>query len=120
MKVSEDSNPVSGNFERISLLHKIEINKLQSKKDEIIIVASKLNVVEEAKKILNDPVPCIGSIIQHYIKTYSDATLKNTDQIDVYSCIVKSLMALVGAEYETHIEYVLVYIIDRCEIFEKV
>ena len=118
-KIDVGSDFISENFERIPLAYKIEINKLQSVKDDIIIVHSKLNVVEEAKKILNDPVPRIGPIINYYVKIYKEAVLNNIAKIDIYYYIIKNLMKLLGGKYETHIEYMLVYIIDKCEIYEK-
>ena len=118
-KTDGSSDFISDNFERIPLAYKIEINRLQSIKDEIIIVHSKLSVVEEAKRIFNDPVPRIGSVIACYVKIYKEAVLKSITSIDIYSYIIRDLMKLLDGKYETHIEYLLVYIIDKCEIFEK-
>jgi len=118
-KISETNNFISENYEWIPLASKIEINDLQGIGDNINIISSKLNIVENAKKLLDDPMPRIGIIIVHYVKVYQDAISKGMSKINIYSHIIKDIMGLVGREYETHIEYVLVYILNKCEIFER-
>ena len=110
---------ISTEFDRIPLASKIETNDLQSVKDSINIVASKLDVVENARKILDDPVPRINSIIAYYVSAYQEAIQKDLVNIDAYSNIIKSAIEVAGKNYEAHAEYVLVYILNRCEIFEK-
>ena len=119
-KLGGADSSVPQSLKKISLPYKIEINELQSIEDNINSIFVKIGVVDKARGILDDPIPRMGAVISHYVKVYQDAIAGNMSKIDIYSHIIKSIMDVVGKDFEAHIEYVLVYIMDRCDIFEKV
>jgi len=108
-------------FERISLSYKIEINDLQSIKSQILIIHSKLNEVQKAVNIINDPIEIFSDIVKYIVEIYKSALLKNRTGIDAYLHIIEVISSLFtkNENYSNHVEYILVYIIDRCDIFER-
>jgi len=102
----------------IPIAKKIEINNLVMIKQQIFTIQSKLNIVEDAIKILDDPLPRFDRIVSFFTNAYNESIHSELEGIDAYNSIVDTLVGLCDDTYEFHIEYILVYIIERCDIFK--
>ncbi len=111
------------NYKRISTKDKIQINSLQDIKDEIEMIISKLFVVEQ---VVNEMSQNIYSIEKFsYAKNYVISVyLRNKDRycgVELFNSIICDISELFS-DLDNHIneiKYLVVYIFDKCDIFEK-
>lgn len=108
-------------YTRVSTLEKIKINDLDKVKEEIETIISNLKVVIESINILNNSTSELNDFliikeeIQEKYKEYS----VNTKGVELYNKLIRYLVDKSDKAYEPQIKYILVYIFDQCEIFEK-
>lgn len=108
-------------YTRISTLEKIRINDLTEVKEEIETIISNLQVVIESINILNNSTSELNDFliikeeIQEKYKEYS-ISIRG---VDLYYKLIEYLVDKADKTYEPQIKYILVYIFDQCEIFEK-
>ena len=109
-------------YERISTVKKIHINDLDNKKEDIEKIISKLDVVEKAVKDINQDVACSNKfervknlIIDKYL------TLSNRNHgVALYHELIEEILSHShnGFGYIS-VEFLIVYVFDKCDIFEK-
>lgn len=110
-------------YNRISTKDKIRINDLQNIKEEIEMIISKLSVVE---RVVNEMSQDVVSMEQfECAKNYViDTYLKNKSKyrgVDLFNSIIRDISELFP-DMDNHIndiKYLVVYIFDKCDIFEK-
>ena len=108
-------------YTRISTLEKIKINDLGDVREEIETIISNLQVVIESINILNNSSSelndflIIKKVIQEKYKEYS----ANIKGVELYNKLINYLVNKADITYEPQIKYILVYIFDQCEIFER-
>lgn len=112
-----------GDYERVSTLKKIYVNDLGSKREEIELFMKHLDVVESAVEIINQDIKCsntferaIGLVISKYrtlSSRYKGVELLNNlcEEIQKYSTR--------RGFTENPTKLLIVYIFDKCDIFEK-
>lgn len=110
-------------YNRISSIEKIDINDLSEKKDEIENIISKLDVVENAVNSINQDILCENKfervkqfIIEKYIEL--STTLHG---VELYESLVNDILSYSNEQWnlETPMKFLIVYIFDKCDIFEK-
>lgn len=110
-------------YKRISSEKKIRINDLGAKKDRIEDIISKLDVVEKAINLMNESFEEVGNFEkakQYVVNKYEK--LKNTfSGVQLYNKILEESFNFIDnvKSFRVAIEYFVVYIFDKCDIFEK-
>lgn len=113
----------SDNYKRISNPTKISINKLDDKKTEINRIIDNLYVVENAVSMLNqniDTSDLFDKITKYVINLYEHLSKEHqgSDLLDeIYKGISKLSSHNLWVEVPT--KYLVIYIFDHCDIFEK-
>lgn len=115
--------PLNKDYIRISSEEKIDINDLKNKKERINEIISKLDIVEKAIEILSNDIEDnekFESAKEYIIKTYKKLRTKFTGDI-LYDKIIEKITKFLknGKAFSIPVEYLVVYIFDRCDIFEK-
>lgn len=108
-------------YKRISPIEKIEINDLEEVREEIEAIIANLDVVDDCIKKINNYAEdyekfCavqedIVSKYREYSKTHHGAEL--------YKKIIEYFISETDETYEIQIKYIVVYIFDKCDIFES-
>jgi hypothetical protein len=116
-------NPRLVTYDRISTTKKIDINQLNDRRDEIENIISKLDVVERAVSSINQDVLCENKfervrdfVMNKYIEL---STIYNGTEL--YDKLINEMLTFVnhGEFLKTAIKFLVVYIFDKCDIFEK-
>lgn len=112
-----------GDYEKVSTIKKIYINKLDEKKEEIELFMKHLDVVENTVRIINEDIRSantfervVGLVISKYemlSNKYSDVVL-----LEKLSIEIQKYSPGIGFT-ENSTKLLIVYIFDKCDIFEK-
>ena len=110
-------------FNKIPDEKKIRMNDLLDKKETIIKLAAHLEVVEEAvDKFTNstENVEKFNSIVELYINEYKELSKKYSGSI-LYDKLLNKILSYFYDKdlVRNNVELFLVYVFDRCDIFEK-
>lgn len=115
----DNSNP----YIRISTTKKISINDLEDKREEIETIISNLDVVEIAVKNINQDVLFEDKFerVKNFIVSRYEELTKAYHGIELYEKMIEDVASYAGYESisETGVEFLIVYIFDKCDIFEK-
>ena len=114
---------IDSDYAKIPDDNKIKINDLSEKRDRIIALAAHLEVVEEAVNgYINstETEQKFNSIVELYIKEYNDLS-KIYHGSKLYDEIIEKILSYFEDKLNArnNVELMLVYIFDRCDIFEK-
>lgn len=109
---------IKTDYNRISSKEKIKINNLSKKKEHIENIITKLDVVEQAIKLINQDINSENDFerIKDYIVNKYLNLSKKYKGIELYEKIINELPV---ENAKTIKEYIIVYIFDKCDIFEK-
>ena len=115
--------PSVNDYAKIPDEKKIRINDLLDKKDRIISLAAHLEVVEEAvDSFINstENETKFNSIVELYINEYSVLSKKYSGS-SLYDELINKISSYFSEKesVRNNVEMLLVYIFDRCDIFEK-
>lgn len=118
MMESFHNENIKTNYERISSEEKIKINNLISRKEHIENIIAKLDVVEQAIQLINQDISSENDFerIKDYIVNKYLNLMKKYSGIELYE---KMIDELPEKTYKIVNEYLIVYIFDKCDIFEK-
>lgn len=110
-------------YTRISSDKKIAVNSLTEKKDRILLLIPKLSIVDDAIGHFNkspETVEVFEKVKDLYICAYNDL-MKNYNSSKLYEKIIEKVLAFAPElkAFSIPAELILVYIFDRCDIFEK-
>lgn len=112
-----------GVYERISSVKKIAINKLDGKREDIETIISSLDVVEAAVKNINQDILFENQFerVKNFIVVKYEELAKEYQGEKLYCNLIKDIVSYVGYEEidEISTEFLIVYIFDKCDIFEK-
>lgn len=112
-----------GSYEKISTIKKIYINKLEERKEEIELFMEHLDVVENTVRIINEDIKSANifeRVIRLIISKYEVLAHKYSGihlLDELYLEIQKYSPGIRLTEMPTKL--LIVYIFDRCDIFEK-
>ncbi len=110
-------------YERISSVSKISVNKLDEKRDIIESIISKLDVVESAIKNINQDILFENQFdrVKTFIVSRYEELAKQYQGVELYDKIIQDIVSYAGYDVidETSVEFLIVYIFDKCDIFEK-
>lgn len=114
---------LSSDYSRISTPKKIEINKLGELGDEINGIIDNLSVVENAVSELNQDIETsemFEKIVQYIISSYSLLTADYSG-VELFNKLCDSLSKVCSDTLIVSVpsKYLVVYVFDRCDIFEK-
>lgn len=111
-------NDIKTDYTRISSKEKIKINNLIDKKEHIEKIITKLDVVEQAIGLINQDINSENNFerIKDYIINKYLNLSKKYNGIELYEKIINELPV---ENSKTIKEYIIVYIFDKCDIFEK-
>lgn len=109
---------IKTDYNRISSKEKIKINNLSKKKEHIENIITKLDVVEQAIKLINQDINSENNFerIKDYIVNKYLNLSKKYKGIELYERIINELPVENSKRIK---EYIIVYIFDKCDIFEK-
>lgn len=113
----------ASNYERISSSRKIHINDLEEKREEIERIIDNLDIVEGAINILNqdiDGIDTFENIKSLVIKKYEDLA-SNYRGVELMEKLLYEIQQLCPNDKISEIptKYLVIYIFDHCDIFEK-
>lgn len=125
-KIAEDSiesNKNKNYYQRISSEKKITINNLIELSSRINTIITKLDVVEKAISLINEDLDDINKfeVTKDYIiKKYEELRV-NYKGKDLYDKIIEESANFIknSKSFKISIEFLIVYIFDKCDIFEK-
>lgn len=111
-------------YERVSSVQKIFINELEEKKDEIENIISKLDVVENAINSINLDILSENKferVKDFIVEKYSELS-KTLSGVKLYDALVSDVLSYSEDKWnlEVPIKFLIIYIFDKCDIFEKV
>ncbi|AEV67202.1 hypothetical protein [Acetivibrio clariflavus] len=110
-------------YERVSSSKKIKINNLNEKRERIEDIISKLDVVEKAVNTINQDVLCedkFERVKQFIVNKYSELA-SNLNGVELYDRLIEETLSYTRNKNFVRIpmEFLIVYIFDKCDIFEK-
>lgn len=113
----------STDYTRISSDKKIILNSLMEKKDRILQLIPKLSIVDDAICHFNKSpttVEIFEKVQDLYVRTYNEL-VGNYNSSELYEKIIESVLGFAPElkAFSIPAELILVYIFDRCDIFEK-
>lgn len=117
-------NGVEDDYTRISTPEKIEVNQLHELKEEINKIMENLGIVDRSISLMNYDL-CSEDRFQKVRKYIIDLYLgykeKEISNIDILKGMHNDILELVDDKgpYIHPAKYLLVYIFDHCDIFEK-
>lgn len=111
------------NYSRVSSVKKISINNLDERREEIESIISNLDVVEGAVKNINQDILFENKferVKDFIVDKYSELS-ENFHGIELYWKLINDIVECAGYEIidEVSVEFLVVYIFDKCDIFEK-
>jgi len=117
------NNLTEKSYNRISSIKKININDLSEKKEEIENIISKLDVVEIAVNTINQDVLCENKferVKEFIIEKYVELSAK-LHGVNLYESLINDVLSYSHDKWnlEMPIRFLVVYIFDKCDIFEK-
>jgi len=117
------NNLTEKSYNRISSIKKIDINDLSEKKEEIENIISKLDVVEIAVNTINQDVLCENKferVKEFIIEKYVELSAK-LHGVNLYESLINDVLSYSHDKWnlEIPIRFLVVYIFDKCDIFEK-
>lgn len=108
-------------YERISSVRKISINDLDDKREDIETIISNLDVVETAVRNINQDILFENQfervksfVVEKYIKLS-----QNYKGVILYDKLIEDIASSTELVDERGVEFLVVYIFDKCDIFEK-
>lgn len=110
-------------YKRVSSVEKIVINSLSEKKDEIESIISKLDVVENAVNIINQDILYENKferVKEQVVNKYTELSAQ-FHGVEVYNELVDHMLFYSKDKWnlEVPMKFLIVYIFDKCDIFEK-
>lgn len=110
-------------YERVSSVKKISINDLDDKREKIEKIISSLDVVENAVKYINQDILFENRFerVKNYIVDKYAELRESFCGIELYDKLIADVISNSGYEAlnEVGAEFLVVYIFDKCDIFEK-
>lgn len=110
-------------YKRISGKNKIPLNKLDKRKEKIEKMISKLYIVEEAIHLINDDIEDVDKFekVKDYIVNQYEELKKSYSGEELYDKIIINGFKFIrcSGNFRNPIELLIVYIFDKCDIFEK-
>ncbi len=111
-------------YNRVDINKKINLNELESKKEEIINIHKNLHLVEEAVAKMQGDIKQSENFIdvKNWVITLYKEREKKPNEIDIYNEILKEIIDCTDFLDTSKLisEYILVYIFNQCDIFKKV
>jgi len=111
-------------YDRISTIKKIDINGLSSKKEEIENIISKLDVVENAVNNINQDILSENKFerVKNFIIEKYKELCSEYKGIDLYEKLIALVLSYSQDKWnlEMPMRFLIVYIFDKCDIFEKI
>lgn len=122
-KYRERIDKESTSYERISSPRKIVINNLEEVSQEIEGIILELNILEDIISTVYQDIDYADKferIISYTIKTYENL-INNYSGVELYHKIIENLISYTEFKrsYEYPAKILIVYIFDKCDIFEK-
>lgn len=122
-KFMQEKSDDKNRYERVSSVEKISINDLDDKKDVIEKIISNLDVVENAIRNINQDILFeyrFERVKNHVIDKY-DKLKEEFHGVELYNNLLDDLISYAGSADidKTGTEFLIVYIFDKCDIFEK-
>jgi hypothetical protein len=116
-------NDQSTTYDRISSIKKIEINDLNERKEEIELIITKLDVVEKAVKSINQDILFenkFGRVKSFVIQKYKELATELSG-VKLYDAIIDETLSYTNNKSAVFMpmKFLIVYIFDKCDIFEK-
>ncbi len=110
-------------YDRISSPKKIDINNLDDRREEIENIISKLDVLEQAVKHINQDILCEKKFERaktFVINKYKDLA-DSYQGVQVYDSLVSETLTYTNNKVlvEIPMKFLIVYIFDKCDIFKK-
>lgn len=110
-------------YSRISSIEKININDLNEKKEEIENIIINLDVVENAVININQDILYENKferVKDFVIEKYNELS-KTLHGIELYESLINEVLSYSQDKWnlETPMRFLIVYIFDKCDIFEK-
>ena len=117
------SNDTESTYNRISSPKKIEINNLEDKRQEIESIIEKLDIVEKAINTVNQDILSedkFERVKGAIINTYNNLS-ENMSGVELYDEIIKETIKYTSdtAGIIGPVKFLIIYIFDKCDIFEK-
>lgn len=116
-------NGLSSDYSRISTPKKIEINNLGELRDEINGIIDNLSIVEDAVNELNQDIETSEMFekIVHYIISSYSLLATEYSAVELFNRLCDSLSKVCSDTLIVSVpsKYLVVYVFDRCDIFEK-
>jgi len=110
-------------YTRISPVKKIDINQLEDKREEIENIISKLDVVENAVTNINQDILCENKFerVKDFIVERYIIFSREVQGVDLYEKLVDDVLTYSNDRWNLSvaIKFLIVYIFDKCDIFEK-
>lgn len=110
-------------YERVSSVNKITINDLEEKRDYIEAIISELDVVESAIKNINQDILFEDKFerVKNLIVERYTEWARDFSGVELYDNLIKDIVSYVGYDVidEASVEFLIIYIFDKCDIFEK-
>lgn len=114
---------LSSDYQRISTPKKIRINNLDDIKEDIEQIISKLGVVDNAVEEMSQDITHLEQFncTKNYIINKYLENADNYKGVELFNFIIEEISMLFPNEDNriNEIQYLLVYIFDKCDIFEK-
>lgn len=114
---------IGADYKRISSNEKIRINDLGEKQERILSIIPKLNIVDKAIEVFSqsiDKSELFETVKNKYIEIYSLLS-KDFRGSELYDKILEEILDFAPTlkAFKVPAEMILVYIFDRCDMFEK-
>lgn len=110
-------------YSRVSSVKKIDINELNEKREEIEEIISRLDIVERAVNSINQEILCakpFERVIDLVIKKYEKLSREYSGE-DLYEVLIDEIIMHTERKRYCYVpaQFLIVYIFDKCDIFEK-
>ena len=110
-------------YQRISSVEKISINSLDGKRDEIESIISKLDVVESAVNTINQDILYDNKferVKEQVISKYVELSVQ-VHGVELYNTLINEMLSYSQDKWNLDVpmKFLIVYIFDKCDIFEK-
>lgn len=110
-------------YQRISSVEKISINSLDGKRDEIESIISKLDVVENAVNTINQDILYDNKferVKEQVISKYVELSAQ-VHGVELYNTLINEMLSYSQDKWNLDVpmKFLIVYIFDKCDIFEK-
>jgi len=110
-------------YKRVSSSKKIQINKLDEKRERIEEIISKLDVVEKAVNTINQDILCEDKFerVKQFIVNKYNELATDLNGVELYDKLIEETLSYTRNKNFVRVpmEFLIVYIFDKCDIFEK-